>query len=190
MRIFILTEKRRKQASESKLILHDPLHKASLSEESEIFLYEMDFPSVPPLPSPNPPPSDSSGYQSGSEDSDENMPVDSDENTPVSEEVSISEDNSFLDAVDDLLKNPDSYINALNNITMVLENNYSPNGIIEDSIDPIPISPYDISENSIDTVPIPPNVITEDKHDVVPFDIKLNGKFLSYLIFSCQYEID
>lgn len=155
----------------------------SPSIEPEIFLNDMNSPSDASLASPNPTPSISSGYQSGSEDFDENM--------PASEEISISEDNNFLDAVEDLLKNPDNYIDALNNINLDIGNTFSPNDIIEDSISTMPISPDDIiensidtvpisshmTENSIDTVPIIPNII-EDKLDTLPFgDMKLNSKF-------------
>lgn len=210
MRIFVLAEKRRKQASESKLVLHDSLHKASASIEPEIFSYEMNIPSVSSLPSPNPPPSDSSGYQSGSEDFDENV--------VASEEKSISEDNGFLD---DLLKNP-TIIDALNNINLDIENifssndimegsmntmSFSPHGISENNIDTVPLatSPQDITENSMDTVTTSAHGITEnsidivttaphdvigDKLDTLPSDdINLNSKFLNYLIFSFQYEI-
>lgn len=210
MRIFVLAEKRRKQASESKLVLHDSLHKASASIEPEIFSYEMNIPSVSSLPSPNPPPSDSSGYQSGSEDFDENV--------VASEEISISEDNGFLD---DLLKNP-TIIDALDNINLDIETIFSSNDIMEGSMNTISFSPHGISENNIDNVALatsPQNItensmdtvttsahgITEnsidivttaphdiigDKLDTLPSDdVNLNSKFLNYLIFSFQYEI-
>lgn len=170
IKIFVFAEKRKKQASESKLLLHDSLHKASASMEAEIFSYEMNIPSVSSLPSPNPPPSDSSGYQSGSEDFDENA--------VASEEMSISEDNGlFDDAVENLLKNP-TIMDALNNINLDIDNIFSPNDIMDGSMDTMSFSPHDISENNIDTVATSPHDITESSIGTVatsPHDITENS---------------